>query len=59
MAFDDDRTGDGFDVQMQTNQLSHFLLTSLVYSSIKEAAEKRGEARIVPHSFLHGQMPGF
>ena len=44
MAFDDNRTQDGFDAQMQTNQLSHFLLTSLVYSSLKDATEKRGEA---------------
>ena len=44
MAFDDNRTQDGFDVQMQTNQLSHFLLTSVVYSSLKDAAEKRRES---------------
>lgn len=50
MAYDDSRTKDGFEVQMQTNQLSHFLLTSLVYPSLKDAAEKRGEARIVPQS---------
>ena len=50
MAIDDNRTGDGYDVQMQTNQLSHFLLTSLVYPSLKDAADKRGEARIVPQS---------
>lgn len=50
MAWDDDRTADGFDVQMQTNQLSHFLLTSLVYPSVKDASEKRGEARIVTQS---------
>lgn len=50
MAFNDDRTKDGFDVQMQTNVLSHFLLTSLVYPSIKDAADKRGEARVVTQS---------
>lgn len=57
MAFDDDRTRDGFDIQMQTNQLSHFLLTSLVYPSLKEAAEKRGEARIVPQSSGMREFP--
>ena len=50
MAFDDKRTADGFDLQMQTNVLSHFLLTSLVYPSVKDAADKRGEARIVTQS---------
>ena len=50
MAFDDVRTADGFDVQMQTNVLSHFLLASIVYPSVKQAAEERGEARIVSHS---------
>lgn len=50
MATKDIRTKDGFDVQMQTNQLSHFLLTSIVWPSIKLAAEKRGEARVVTHS---------
>ena len=50
MAFDDKRTVDGFDLQMQTNVLSHFLLTSLVYPSVKDAADKRGEARIVTQS---------
>ena len=57
MAFDDHRTQDGFDVQMQTNQLSHFLLTSLVYQSIKDAAEVRGEARIVPQSSGAREFP--
>ncbi|KAL9186210.1 hypothetical protein ACHAXT_005448 [Thalassiosira profunda] len=56
MAFDDDRTGDGFEVQMQTNMLSHFLLTSLVYPSVKKAAEKDGEARIVSHSSSAREM---
>ena len=50
MAVKDTRTNDGFDVQMQTNQLSHFLLTSIVWPSIKQAADKRGEARVVTHS---------
>ncbi|KAL7516172.1 hypothetical protein ACHAWX_001214 [Stephanocyclus meneghinianus] len=50
MACDDIRTADGFDVQMQTNMLSHFLLAASVYPSVKQAAEHRGEARIVSHS---------
>jgi NAD(P)-dependent dehydrogenase (short-subunit alcohol dehydrogenase family) len=50
MARKDERTKDGFDVQMQANQLSHFLLTKLCMESIEMAAESRGEARIVCHS---------
>ena len=46
----DIRTKDGFDVQMQTNQLSHFLLTQLVWKSVVQAANSRGPARIVTHS---------
>jgi len=57
MAIDDNRTQDGFEVQMQTNQLSHFLLTSLVYPSVKDAAEKRGEACIVSQSSSAREFP--
>ena len=52
MALPDEATGDGFDVQIQTNHLSHFLLTSAVFPLLEAAASKRGEARIVNHSSL-------
>eukprot|EP00929_Paragymnodinium_shiwhaense_P077293 TRINITY_DN39802_c0_g1_i1.p1 TRINITY_DN39802_c0_g1~~TRINITY_DN39802_c0_g1_i1.p1 ORF type:complete len:373 (-),score=47.71 TRINITY_DN39802_c0_g1_i1:70-1188(-) len=50
MAVPDDRTGDGYDVQMQSNHLSHFLLTQLLMPSLEAGAAARGEARVVQHS---------
>lgn len=50
MAFPDIRTINGFDVQMQTNHLSHFLLTQSLLPSLQCAATSREEARIVQHS---------
>lgn len=49
-SMSDVRTVDGFDVQMQVNHLSHFLLTSLLMPSLELAAGARGEARVVQHS---------
>ncbi|TPX03406.1 SDR family NAD(P)-dependent oxidoreductase, partial [Schumannella luteola] len=50
MALPDEATVDGFDVQMQTNHLSHFLLTSLAWPLLRGAADARGEARVVNHT---------
>jgi NAD(P)-dependent dehydrogenase (short-subunit alcohol dehydrogenase family) len=50
MGMPDLATGDGFDVQMQSNHLSHFLLTSEIWPLLEIAATKHGEARIVNHS---------
>lgn len=50
MGMPDLATPDGFDVQMQSNHLSHFLLTSEVWPLLEIAAEQRGEARVVNHS---------
>eukprot|EP00934_Nitzschia_sp_Nitz4_P002902 Nitzschia sp. Nitz4//scaffold60_size111251//107820//110271//NITZ4_004168-RA/size111251-snap-gene-0.200-mRNA-1//-1//CDS//3329555627//2892//frame0 len=50
MALEDKATKDGYDVQMQTNHLSHFLLTKELYPLLKKAAELRGSARIANHS---------
>lgn len=46
MALKDQATGDGYDVQMQTNVLSHFLITKELFPLLK----KSQEARIVNHS---------
>jgi len=50
MATKDEATVDGCDTQMQTNHLSHFLLTAEVWPLLTKAAELRGEARVVNHS---------
>ena len=50
MALPDIATNDGFDVQMQSNHLSHFLLTSELWALLEAASTKRGEARVVNHS---------
>jgi NAD(P)-dependent dehydrogenase (short-subunit alcohol dehydrogenase family) len=50
LALDDMATTDGYDVQMQTNHLSHFLLTKELYPLLKRAADQHGESRIVQHA---------
>ncbi len=45
--------GDGYDIQMQVNHLSHFLLTKELYDLLEKKAESSaGEARIVNHSSI-------
>jgi NAD(P)-dependent dehydrogenase (short-subunit alcohol dehydrogenase family) len=58
MALEDKATKDGYDVQMQTNHLSHFVLTKELYPLLKRAHELRGEARIVHHSSGARKMGG-
>jgi NAD(P)-dependent dehydrogenase (short-subunit alcohol dehydrogenase family) len=50
MAMNDDRTEDGYDVQIQVCHLSHALLTQKCMVSLEEAAATRGEARVVYQS---------
>lgn len=57
MALADQATGDGYDVQMQTNHLSHFLLTRELMPLLERAAEAEGEARIVNHSSVARMNP--
>lgn len=48
MALKDQATNDGYDVQIQTNVLSHFLLTKELFPLMK----KSPQARIVNHSSM-------
>lgn len=48
MAMPDTATKDGYDVQMQTNCISHFLLTNGLFQLIKKSTE----GRIVNHSSM-------
>ena len=52
MATPDEATKDGYDTQMQTNHLSHFLLTAELYPLLESYAAEHGDARIVNHSSL-------
>ena len=52
MGLEDKGTVDGYDVQMQTNHLSHFMLTKLLFPLLDKRANERGEARVVNHSSL-------
>ena len=52
MAMPDEATVDGFDTQMQTNHLSHFLLTRELFPLLEKGADTHGEARVVNHSSI-------
>ena len=52
MATPDEITVDGFDKQMQTNHLSHFLLTKELFPLLQASSKGCGDARIVQHSSL-------
>lgn len=56
-ALPDKATEDGVDVQIQTNHLSHFLLTSELWPLLEKASELRGEARVVNHSSVSRSGP--
>lgn len=47
---EDRATADGYDVQMQTNHLSHFLLAKELMPLLEKAVERNGEARVVNHT---------
>lgn len=57
MALDDSATGDGYDVQMQTNHLSHFLLTRELWPLLTKIAQAGGDARVVNHSSVARMAP--
>lgn len=57
MALPDTATEDGYDIQMQTNHLSHFLLTRELMPLLEKAADADGEARVVNHSSVARMSP--
>lgn len=57
MASSDVATEDGYDVQMQTNHLSHFLLASILLPSLERAAAENGSARVVTHTSVARKRP--
>jgi len=57
MAMPDRATVDGFDEQMQTNHLSHFLLVRDLMPELEKAAGLRAEARIVHASSIARSGP--
>ena len=46
------------EIQMQTNHLSHFLLTKELFPLLNKKANAVGEARIVNHSSMAAVMGG-
>eukprot|EP00128_Syssomonas_multiformis_P007036 Colp12_sorted_trinity150504_noHs@4256 len=59
MGVPDKATPDGYDIQMQSNHLSHFLLTAEVWPVLEKAASLRGEARVVNHSSGARKKPNY
>lgn len=57
MALEDVATEDGFDIQMQTNQLSHVMMIHACWSMLEKAAAARGESRVVMHSSMARHAP--
>lgn len=46
-----------YDVQIQTNHLSHFLLTAELMPLLEKAAARNGDARVVSHSSIARKTP--
>lgn len=59
MALEDKATKDGYDVQMQTNHLSHFLLTKELFPLLLRACELHPEtpARVANHTSSARKYP--
>jgi len=59
MGQPNEATKDGYDVQMQTNHLSHFLLARELFPLLARGSEQHGEARVVSHSSgARNMVPG-
>jgi len=58
MAMPERATVDGYDTQMQTNHLSHFMIASALLPELELAAEGPGEGRVVTISSGARNTPG-
>ena len=50
MGCKDEPTQEGYDIQMQVNHLSHFLLTKELFPLLKSTAKEVGESRVISMS---------
>ena len=57
MGLEDKGTVDGYDMQMQTNYFSHFMLTKILFPLLNKRADEKGEARVINHSSLAQIFP--
>ena len=52
MDMPDEAMNDGYNTQMQTNHLSHFLITEKLFLLLVNSAKEHGDAQIVPVLFV-------
>ena len=57
MALKGVATKDGYEIQMQTNHLSHFLLSIALMQALEQAAAIHGDARVVTMTSRARNMP--
>ena len=58
MALDVQMTKDGYDIQIQTNHLSHFLMTARLWPLLKATADKNGDVTLTQVSSVASEKGG-